>query len=174
MTAATDGVQGLAKAYALLDKVPAAARDELGVELAIIAREDILPEQRRLVAKDTGHLESGLAVSLLREKLRVKVGLFGLAGGRGSRAVLGDRYYGRFVNFGRRAQTVLVERRRRVGGRLRSANGRKRAEDIVSTYRLKVKARPARDFIQVAGAEASALRRLASYWNNVLTRAERG
>jgi hypothetical protein len=162
-------VQGLAEAYSLLDAVPEAAREELAVELAIIAREDILPEQRRLVAKDTGHLESGLGIQLDLERLRVRVGLFGIGSTRRGSHDDG-RYYGRFVNFGRKAQTVRVERRRRVKGRLRASRGRKRAEDIAARYKLRVKAAAARPFIQVPGAEASALKRLETFWAAVLAR----
>jgi hypothetical protein len=48
-------------------------------------------------------------------------------------------FYGRIVEGGRRAQTVLVEQRRRgVSGHCGSGPGRKRAQAVATTYSMKV------------------------------------
>ena len=171
-----DRVQGLAAAYAMFDRLPDAAREQLGVELAIIGR-DILAQQRAAAPKGgTGYLEAGLSLALYLDNLRIRVGLLGLKRNRSKRNYT-DRYYGRFVEFGRSAQTVLVQRRKRVlvggsnRGILRSSRGRKRAEDIVATYRLKVKARDPRPFVQLPDAGAIAAQRLADFWSGTLNRA---
>jgi hypothetical protein len=179
-----DKVKGLAEAYSLFGRLPNAARDQLGVELAIIGRE-ILAEQRQQVAKDTGALSAGLSLWLMLEQLRVRVGLIGLRGSsrvspskRAKGRNYGNLFYGRFVEFGRRAQTVLVQRRRRVATRtsnygiLRTSRGRKVTADIVSTYSLKVKARDPHPYIKVEGAQDIAAGQLAEFWSRTFGRAE--
>lgn len=173
-------VKGLAAANALFDRVPQAAREELGVELAIIAR-DVLAVQQLQVPKDTGALEAALSIRLLIDQLRVRIGLVGRRTGSSARgrrkagSSLGAAYYGRFVALGIRAQTVLVQRRRRVGGALRTLHRRKRAEDIAATYRLRIKGQPARDFINIGEAEDRIVaNRLANFWSNTIDRAAGG
>lgn len=178
------GVQGLAEAYSLLGAVPEAARAELGVELAILGRE-ALAMQRAATPVDTGALRDGLSIQLSIERLKVRIGLIGLRGGRnrgralvrsGGRAFKtnqGDLFYGVVVNFGRHAQNVVVERRRRVNGKLRLLNRRKLASDIAATYTMRVKARDPVDFINAPGPafESDAVQQLAEFWSRVLARA---
>ncbi len=159
-------VQGLADTYALFGALPDAARDELGIELAILAREG-LAAQKAAAPEDTGALSAGLSMQLQIDQLRVRFGLLGLTGSRS------NLFYGRIVNFGRSAQTVLVQRRRRVNGSLRVYRGRKRLEDISVTYSLPVKARDAVPFIDAAGADFGdvAAGQLAEFWARTLARA---
>lgn len=174
-------VTGLANAYAIFDAVPDAAREQMGIELAIIAR-DFLAVQRQQAPKLTGKLASGLSILLLLDELRVRIGIIASQKRAGtSRKAkrspgggLNDLYYGRFVALGRSAQTVTVQRRRRVGGVLRtqSRGSRKRVEDIVATYSLKVKARAPNPFIEVANADTIAASRLAAFWSKVTNRIE--
>jgi hypothetical protein len=155
-------VDGLAETHSLFDRLPQAAREQIAVEEARIGY-DVLAAQKRDVAKRSGELESGLSLQLMIEKLRVRVGLLGLSGARR------NLFYGRIVESGRRAQTVLVERRRRVAGKLRLGPGRrKRAEDIATTYSLKVRPLPPRPFVRVDRPEIHAEQRLASFWSEVL------
>jgi hypothetical protein len=127
-------VDGLAETYSMFGRIPDAAREQLGVEMARIGYE-VLAGQKQDVAKSTGELEQGLSLKLMIDRLRVQVGLLGLTGAR-SRL-----FYGRIVERGRRAQTVLVQRRRRVGNKLRLGPGRrKRVQDIASVYSLRVPA----------------------------------
>lgn len=161
-----EAVRGLAATYALLGDIPDAAREQLGVELAILAREG-LAAQKAAAPKDTSALSGGLSMQLSLRKLSVQFGLLGLRKGRS------NLFYGRIVNSGRAAQTVLVQRRRRVKGFLRTSRGRKRAEDISSTYTLKVKARAPIPFIDAPGVdfEQLAAGQLAEFWTHLLARA---
>jgi hypothetical protein len=181
---AEDGLRGLSGTINLFDRLPQAAREELGVELVLLGREG-LAAQRAATPDDTGQLKAGLSLQAVLADLKVRIGLIGQAAkSRGAlrRAAkvkgatpqnFGDLFYGRIVYFGRKAQTVLVQRRRRVGGVLRTQNRRKRAEDIVKTYSMKVQARsgvpyidaPGRDFDQTAAGQ------LAEYWSRTLNRA---
>ena len=168
-------VQGFADSNALFDGLPAAARFELADTLGKIGR-DLLAAQRGEVPTDTGALEAGLTVQLLTDQLRVRVGLFGLKNDRTGKTNHGDLFYGLIVDKGRSAQTVLVERRRRVNGRLRLSNRRKRVGDIVATYALHVKAREAVPFVELNDDVVSGIadRRLQDFWDSVLVRAEGG
>ena len=78
------------------------------------------------------------------------------------------------------AQTVLVQRRRRVLADvgdgvqkriLRTSRGRKLAADIAKTYSLKVKARAPHPFIFIPNAQEIATQRLADFWSQTLARA---
>ncbi|MDF1506199.1 hypothetical protein, partial [Roseisolibacter sp. H3M3-2] len=116
---AADKVQGLAEAHGFLAKMPTAAHEQMVVELGIIAR-DVNALQRNAVPVDTGRLKGALGFRMLAEQLRVRIGLFRA----GFRSGQSNTFYGRIIEFGRRAQTVLVQRRRRVNGSLRSSRGR--------------------------------------------------
>lgn len=167
------GIEGLAETYSLFGRITDSAREQLAVEEASIGY-DVLAAQKRDVAKDTGALEAGLSLQLQVAQLRVRVGLL-LAGTASKAAHRISVYYGRFVEFGRHAQVVLVQRRRRVGGKLRLGPGRrKRLEDIASTYSMKVSALPPRPFVHVDRPEIHAEQRLAEFWSQVLSNAGAG
>jgi hypothetical protein len=159
--AANERVQGLASVYALIDKLPEAARKELGSELPAIGQ-DILAAQRADVAKQTGALSAGLSVQYLVDQLRLRVGLIDL---KGSRAKL---YYGRFVEYGRKAQVVLA-RRRRVGGRVV-------ARALAASYTMRVTALAPRPFVQVVrpDLDTKIANRLANFWSSSIDRAAAG
>jgi hypothetical protein len=178
-------VDGLAETYSMLGRLPEAAREQVGVEMALIGYE-VLRAQKRDVDKHTGALAAGLSLQLELDELRVRVGLIGMKArsksalraarksGRAPGESFGDLYYGRFVEFGRKAQTVLVERRKRVDGKLRLGPGRrKRAEDIAKTYSLRIKARAPRPFVHVDRPEIRAEQRLANFWTEVLGKSGR-
>jgi hypothetical protein len=158
-------VQGLAEAESLFSRVPDAARAEMA-EVLEFAGDDLLAGQRADVPKATGFLASTLAVRILIDELKVRVGLFR----EGRRAGQSDNFYGRIIEFGRKFQTVTVQRRRRVGGVLRTRRGRKRAEDVVAIYSLKVKARAPRPFI-FTGRVGRVEQRLANFFSAVMSRA---
>ena len=161
------------------DSIPKEAEEQLGVELAIIGRE-YRDQQRAAAPEDTGTLRGALSVWLMLEQLRVRVGLIGTRNRRSKKRSYGNAFYGRFVEFGRKAQTVLVQRRRRVLADvgdgvqkriLRTSRGRKLAADIAKTYSLKVKARAPHPFIFIPNAQEIATQRLADFWSQTLARA---
>jgi hypothetical protein len=168
---------GMADAYSLFERLPDAARDEAGVELALIGR-DVLALQQVRVPKDTGALEAGLSLAVTLDSLRVRIGLLGLKSTRSRKVNLANLFYGIIVDKGRSAQTVTVERRRRVAGALRTSdNGkRKRIEDIVTRYSLHVKAREAVPFVELSDAEVDSIaaRRLTDFWDRAISKAESG
>jgi hypothetical protein len=157
-------VAGLDSTLAFVERLAPAAREELAATLSTIGA-TVQEQQRSLAPQITGNLRRAITWESVVERLRVRIGLLGLKSN-------GSAYYGRFVNFGRRSQTVLVQRRRRVNGALRTLNRRKRVSDIVSTYTLHVKARAAKPFIAIdAATNATADRSLADFWSRALTRA---
>jgi len=155
-------VRGLADAFAMFEEIPRQADQELVVELAVIGR-DVLAIQRQRVPVRTGRLDGALSLAVLVDGLRLRIGLLNQKTAP---------FYGRIVEFGRRAQTVLVQRRRRVDGRLRVLHRRKRAEDIAASYKLHVSARAPRPFVDPPDLDlvAVATERLANFWSNVLSR----
>lgn len=160
------------------DTIPKAAEEQLGVELAIIGR-DMRDMQRAASPHDTGTLRGALSVWLMLDQLRVRVGLIGQRNRRSRKRSYGDAFYGRFVEFGRKAQTVIVQRRRRVRAHigagehkniLRTSRRRKIAADIVASYSMKVKARAPHPFVFIPNAQEIATQRLADFWSNTLAR----
>lgn len=179
-------VRGLAEANARFDFLPEAAKEQMGVEVAIIAR-DVLGAQRRDVAKDTGLLRGALTIQAQIERLRARVGLLG-KNGRGAGRRIGNAFYGRFVEFGRRAQTVVVTRRsrRKIKGNGRSTarqisyptapsarlrrRGPNKGTPIGSPYKMSVKALTARPFVRVDRPEHNFEPRLAAFWAGLVAR----
>jgi hypothetical protein len=153
-------VQGLAETYALFDRIPQSADEQL-TRLVVDIGLDVLGAQQRDVAKRTGTLASGLSIQADPGQHRARVGLLGTTG-------RSKYYYGRFVEFGRRAQTVIVQRRRRTGGKLRlNRSRRKMAEDIAATYSMHVSPLAPRPFVHVDRPEIRTEQRLAAFWGKV-------
>lgn len=148
------GQRGMSELIHLFDTLPAEAEDVLREELPKAARL-ILSIQKGDVPIRTGDLWRGLSIDTLDSGLKVRAGLLGTTSASG-KTNLGPLFYGRVVERGRKAQVVRVERRRRVGGRLRSKNGRKVAGDIVATYTMRVAAEPARPFVDTPDVQAVA------------------
>jgi hypothetical protein len=184
-------VRGLAEANARLDFLPSAAAEQMGVEVGRIASE-VLTAQRRDVAFETGNLRGRLSIAMLIERLRARVGLIGERGGRrsnGRRSAAGRNYgkgfYGRFVEFGRRAQTVVVTRglKRKVRGkgatrrveydgasaRLRR-RGPNKGSAIGSPYKMRVSALAARPYVHRDRPEHRFERRIANFWAELMAR----
>lgn len=174
-------VRGLAEANSLLGALPAAARHELADEIGRIGR-DVLAAQQRDVARDSGELQAGLSLQLLTDELRVRVGLLNTRPGRSK------LYYGRFVENGRRAQTVLVTRhlKRKVRGNGKTsarrmayeATGhrlRKRGPNagtpVGSAWKMRVRAMGARPYVYKDRPEIDVAQRLADYWGRTIDRA---
>lgn len=153
--------RGFREASALLERLPQAARERLGYLLAEIGAE-ISAAQKAAVPRRTGHLAAGLDVELLLQELRVRMGLLTFRGGRNS------RYYGRFVEFGRRAQTVRVTRGTSASPRSWAAR-RKHNQKVRGPYTMRVSPMAARPFVHLPGAEDRVARRTAEFWSEVLS-----
>ncbi|WP_076071724.1 HK97 gp10 family phage protein [Sphingomonas montana] len=173
----TGRVKGAAGVRKLLRALPDAARDGMADVLDDYGSK-VLAAMRQDVAYKTGFLRSRLSKNLSRKSLRLKVGFIGKrANGaiklRGDQFV-GKQFYGRFIEFGRKAQTVTVRRRRAGGKGLR--NGKKKAEDIAATYQLRVRAQGARPFVfkKRAALRGGLTTSLNTYWDDVLTAAASG
>jgi len=187
-------VQGLAEAYSLMDQLPTAAHEELAVELAVMARE-LSAAQHQDVAKATGALDAALSYQLLLDRLQIKVGLLrgaregGSFNGRQRKAVAGGPFYGRIVEFGRKAQTVVVTRRikkRRIRGNGRNGTTRRviygaastrlrrrgpnKGTPIGSPYKLRVKARSAHPFVAQPLLQQVADNHLSEFWAGAFAR----
>jgi len=164
-------MRGMQELLNLFDTLPKATEEEIKNDLPRIGAE-VLAAQKSEVPVRTGDLWRGLSTQVLSGGWKIRIGLMGITNKRSGKTSYG-LYYGRFVEFGRRGQTVTVQRRRRVAGRLRSTRGRKRAEDIVATYSMKVRPEPPRPFVQAPAAEAALLdagENLADFWDKVLAR----
>lgn len=164
----SNSVQGLAETYSMLGRLPDAAKEQLGVEMARIGYE-VLAAQKRDAPKATGFGASQLSLSIDIEALRLRVGLFGSKYRKGL-----DAYYLRFHEFGRRAQTVLVTRhlKRRVTG-----NGRTSKRRVIyegTPYKMRVRAMAKRPFIHVDRPEIRIEQRLANFWSIVTENARSG
>jgi hypothetical protein len=167
---ARDRLAGMDTLLKLFDTLPKATEDELKSDLPKIGS-IVLGIERGAVAVRTGDLFRGLTTQVLNGGLKIRIGLVGATSRSGKTSY--NLYYGRFVEFGRGHQIVQVERRRRVGGRLRTQNRRKRASDIVARYNLNVRAEPPRPFVNTPQAETAALdgiEALADFWSKVLAR----
>jgi hypothetical protein len=105
---------------------------------------------RARAPKDTGALRQGITYRVLAKTMRLRVGLLGTPRGRAK------LFYGRIQDRGRKEQVVMVQRRRRVevpigDGRsariLRTERGRKKKDDLVTTYAMRVRAMAPKRFV---------------------------
>lgn len=143
-------IKGIARFRRLLRRLPDAVRGEILVELHVTGREMLRAVQAR-APHLTGKLRAGLQSKVLPTSLRLQIGLIGTPAGRAK------LFYGRIQDLGRKAQVVMVQRRRRVTlsrrdgstySTLRTdARGRKERADVVATYRMKVRAMEPKRFI---------------------------
>lgn len=161
-------VENLDAQFALFERLPIAARYVLADILAAIGIKGQAYQRQLAPQGETGRLRRGIEWEAVAAALRVRIGLLRLGTGDAP-------YYGRFVHFGRAAQTVLVQRRRRVNGRLRTRGRRKIAEDIVATYKLRVRARAATPFVVLDGRMEGIIdAQLAQFWPKALDRVDQG
>jgi hypothetical protein len=120
--------------------------------------------------RKTGKLIAGINWRFYPSQLKLRVGLLGKR--------LNQRlFYARILQVGRKAQTVTVTRRRKgIGKRLDPKTGRKRFEDIVATYQLRVKPRDRQDIIYGPTTNLRRVlgQRLNGIWDRVLRRVSGG
>jgi hypothetical protein len=142
----------------------------------------MLAAQHAAAPQATGALDAALSLQLVLDRLRVRVGL--LLGGRDAKRVngrsfkarAGGPWYGRIVEFGRRAQTVLVTRHLTVlAKRGNNRNGDTRRTIFAGKpYSLRVKAMAPRPFVRLPLLEEVATSVVADFWAKTLAKAETG
>lgn len=125
-------VKGARATRALLRRMPDATQDEV-VGALDRGGQRLQAAMRAKAKRKSGNLQQGVKYKVFPKTLRMQVGLIGTKRGRAK------LFYGFVLDKGRKAQVVTVQRRRVGSGKLLS-RGRKRAQDIVSTYRMRVTA----------------------------------
>ena len=181
----------------LLRQLPDAAREGIADILDVYGDKQ-LAAMRADVPVRTGELKRRLSKRFSRKTLQLRVGFVGKRDNgpisrkvtvrsnvvRGGRRKIPDQFsqhafYGRFVEFGRKAQTVRVTRRAkllRITGNNRSAANRRRNVYGAGVYTMRVKAMAARPFVfkKRPGLRGELRERLRTYWDGVLADAGAG
>lgn len=158
--------RGFTEAAAMFDRLPQDARTRLASLLRDVGDEFASAQKTSLATQTngTGFLGQGIEAEVLIEQLRMRSGLLALNRGKKT-----SRFYGRFVNFGRKAQNVLVTRG--TSGSTNSATSRRRRRDKLSLrkpYILRVRAKAGREFIALPDADARIMRRTADFWSELV------
>ena len=179
---AGEAIRGIASTVAMIDALPVAARYELADLLGKIGRDVLAAQQAAAPVGATGNLRAGLTMQLLTDQLKVRVGLLGIAAvsksalrraqrSGGDPRNLGDLYYGRFVEFGRKAQNAPS---RRKPGTSRSAV-RRRLRGLLKGY-VTVAPAAARPFVELPDADVDTAvdGRLDAFWDKLLSDAGAG
>ena len=157
-------VQGLAEAYSLFDALPEAAKEEV-TELLSEVTSEIHNLQEAMAPSKTGATRAALTWQDLLDGLKVRIGLLGMKGRDAP-------WYARIIEYGRRAQVVMVQRRKIGSRRNGLRNRRKRAEDIAATYALRVSPLAPRPFVRIDDqADRIVAQRLAEFWSGVFNKA---
>jgi hypothetical protein len=165
---ASNRLSGLTEIYSLFGSLDDDSKLELGDRLTRIGSA-VAALQRSTAPKRTSNLESYIKVEVQVERLRVKAGLIVIK--KGNTKSPGD-WYGIIQEYGRHAGSKLVQRRRRVNGKLRlGRNRRKRSEDIASSYMMRWSALPERPYIHIdSQVDGIVTTNLAGFWDNVIAR----
>lgn len=150
-------------AQTLFDILPQIVKDQITTLLGEASVAILADERAASAPARTGALQAALTVRDLVGELRARIGLMGPGTKRA--------WYGRVINFGRKAQVVIVQRRR-IGTAKTLRHRRKRIEDIGSTYALRVTALPARDFIDFSrpAVDAEITTALNALWPRVINK----
>jgi hypothetical protein len=161
-------IRGLREVRRLLKRMPDAVRDEILAMLEETGRQ-VLSSQQAAAPRRTGALASGLSMRLSRATLRLRVGIVGKPAAR-------RLFYGRIVEFGRKAQTVMATRGNRLA-RPGSKGGRALVRSNRSIYEMRVRAMAPRPFVRTSrafGIRNSLGGRLSRFWDGALARAGGG
>ena len=178
----------------VLSRLPDEVRDGMADLLDDFGNK-LLAQMKADVPVATGFLKSRLSKRLARRSLLLRVGFVGkgskkmptrrvtrVVNGRRWKApdqFVGHQFYGRFVEFGRKAQTVTVTRRAirlRMTGNNKKNGGAREITYKSGVYQMRVRAMAARPFIFKRRSQMrSELRaRLSNYWGHVLAAAAVG
>lgn len=149
----------------LLKRLPDSVREEMHAQLEETGKLALARAQER-VPVDTGALKRGLSMRVYKS-LRLRVGLIGKATNR-------KLYYGRIVEFGRKAKTVVVNRSGK-GVRVSGNRWKRQALEagVRGFYRLRVKPMAARPFVYNMTRE-QLYRPFQKIWGRAIHRAAKG
>lgn len=138
-------------------------RAEIAAEMAVGGNELLADMEANAPRNRSGRLRRGLRMVLSPKLLRLRVGIVG-------KAINRDLFYGRILNFGRKAQTVRVYR---TGRNIKPVG---KGSDGRPYYLMKVTALKAKRFVIRPRPELwkSFNARLSAKWNSVLKRAAGG
>lgn len=145
-------VRGAASVRRVMKNLPDAVRDEM---IEVLESGSI--ELQRLIAgatpRRTGKLREGIKRRVLKQSLRMQVGLLGTKKGRAR------LFYGRILDLGRKAQTVNVTRRKNT-----------------APYLMRVRGIAAKRFVTGRYPDVRAIigRRLRGIWERALPKAAGG
>lgn len=120
-------VQGAASVRRVMKNLPDAMRDEM----VDVLEEGSIELQRLVVAatpRRTGSLRAGIKRRVLKQSLRMQVGLLGTKKGRAR------LFYGRILDLGRKAQTVNVTRRKNAAPYLMRVRGIQAKRFVTGRY----------------------------------------
>jgi hypothetical protein len=155
-------LDGILASVSALDAVPVAARHAFADALGPVAR-DVLAAQQQAVARRTGYLASGLETRLEIERLRARVGLLSFKAGRNS------RFYGRFIQYGRKSDVVdRLRKKLRPASTLKEK--RRASRQIGQPKRLQVKFLAGRPFVVRNPAGVNVEERLAQALEQAMLR----
>jgi hypothetical protein len=103
-------LQGVASVRKLIRQLPSAVKDEMA-DILVDVSPDFLGAAKADAPVRTGALRDALGAKVLKASLRLRVGLLG-------KRTNADFFYGRIVEFGRKAQTVVIKRGPRAGAKM--------------------------------------------------------
>lgn len=155
----------------LLKQLPDAVKKEIIVEHHVTGRE-VLAEQQARVPVRRGKLKAGLSMKVLPASMRLQVGLIG-------RPINRRLYYGRIVQFGRKAQVVIATRRnvlaatRPLGGRSNSYKNLALKHGVKGAYKMRIRATAPRNFLYPR-TQAQLSQPYQQIWGRALDRAAAG
>ena len=152
----------------LLKRMPETAQDEM-VDALDDAGTVLLSAMKADVPRRTGALARGLSKKLLRGSMKLKVGFIG-------KGVNRKLFYGRIVEFGRRAQTVTVVRGTTRSKSASARSRRARGVRLSKPYKLRVRAMRGRPFVYSKRRDVRVVMNdlLRAYWDRVLSEAAQG
>lgn len=154
--------RGIGRARRIMRRLPDSMRNEIE-EVLNDAGPVIQGIMRSRAPVRRGAVREGIVWRVLKGSMRLRIGLLGTKSARSK------LFYGRIQDLGRRAQTVFVQRRR-SGSPMFLRRGRKWSEDIVTSYRMNVRAMAPKRFVTGRMPDArQALRdKLHGVWDRAL------
>lgn len=133
-------IKGARRVSRLMRKLPDALKANVATEIKL-AGEQYLAAAKIDARHKTGALRRGLGMKITAKGLKVRIGIIG-------KALANRLFYGRILEFGRKARTVTVHRRVGAGAGGRGFFKRRSGVNrISSTYTMHVRARAAEPFV---------------------------